>query len=131
VVELTDGRAIEGRVRSITPSLDAETRTATAVLDLPSLGLQPGQSVRARIIPQRTSASKAIVVPDEAVQSVEGRDVVFVRTAKGFAAHPVTVRQRSAGRAEIVSGLTAGQVIAARNAFLLKAELGKGEGDEH
>jgi cobalt-zinc-cadmium efflux system membrane fusion protein len=131
VVELADGRAIEGRVRSITPSLDAETRTATAVLDLPSLGLQPGQSVRARIIPQRASASKAIVVPDEAVQSVEGRDVVFVRTAKGFAAHPVTVRQRSAGRAEIVSGLAAGQVIAARNAFLLKAELGKGEGDEH
>lgn len=131
VVELTDGRAIEGRVRSITPSLDAETRTATAVLDLPALGLQPGQSVRARIIPQRVSASKTIVVPDEAVQSVEGRDVVFVRTAKGFTAHPVTVRQRSAGRAEIVSGLTVGQVIAARNAFLLKAELGKGEGDEH
>ncbi|WP_068874086.1 MULTISPECIES: efflux RND transporter periplasmic adaptor subunit [unclassified Phenylobacterium] len=131
VVELADGRAIEGRVRSITPSLDAETRTATAVLDLPALGLQPGQTVRARIVPQRASASKAIVVPDEAIQSVEGRDVVFVRTAKGFQARPVTVGQRSAGRAEIVSGLTAGQVIAARNAFLLKAELGKGEGDEH
>jgi cobalt-zinc-cadmium efflux system membrane fusion protein len=70
-------------------------------------------------------------VPDEAVQSVEGRDVVFVRTAKGFEARPVTVGQRSAGRAEIVSGLTAGQSIAARNAFLLKAELGKGEGEEH
>ena len=41
------------------------------------------------------------------------------------------VGQRSAGRAEIVSGLTAGQSIAAKNAFLLKAELGKGEGEEH
>lgn len=131
VVELTDGRSIEGRVRSITPSLNAETRTATAVLDVPALGLQPGQTVRARIIPSVASTSKSIVVPDEAVQSVEGRDVVFVRTTKGFQARPVTVGQRSAGRAEIVSGLTAGQVIAARNAFLLKAELGKGEGDEH
>lgn len=131
IVELTDGRTIEGRVRSITPSLNAETRTATAVLDVPALGLQPGQSVRARIIPSVARASKSIVVPEEAVQSVEGRDVVFVRTAKGFQARPVTVGQRGAGRAEIVSGLTAGQTIAARNAFLLKAELGKGEGDEH
>ena len=59
------------------------------------------------------------------------RDVVFVRTTTGFQAVPVTVGQRSAGRAEIVSGLKPGQAIAARNAFLLKAELGKGEGDEH
>ncbi|WP_293676204.1 efflux RND transporter periplasmic adaptor subunit [uncultured Phenylobacterium sp.] len=131
VVELADGRTIEGRVRSITPSLSAETRTATAVVDVPALGLQPGQTARARIIPSVVRASKAIVVPDEAVQSFEGRDVVFVRTAKGFQARPVTVGQRSAGRAEIVHGLTAGQTIAARNAFLLKAELGKGEGDEH
>ncbi len=131
VVELADGRALEGRVRSITPSLDAETRAATAVLDVPSLGLQPGQTVRVRIVPRGAGSSSTIVVPDEAVQSVEGRDVVFVRTQAGFQAVPVTVGQRSAGRAEIVSGLKPGQTIAARNAFLLKAELGKGEGDEH
>lgn len=131
VVELADGRSLEGRVRSITPALDAETRAATAVLDVPSLGLQPGQTVRVRIVPRGASASSTIVVPDEAVQSVEGREVVFVRTQAGFQAVPVTVGQRSAGRAEIVSGLKPGQAIAARNAFLLKAELGKGEGDEH
>lgn len=131
VVETADGRTIEGRVRSITPGLSQETRTATAVLDVSPVGLQPGQSVRVRIIPRAASASTIIVVPDEAIQTVEGRDVVFVRTAKGFQARPVTVGQRGAGRAEIVSGLTAGQAIAARNAFLLKAELGKGEGEEH
>lgn len=131
VVETADGRTIEGTVRSITPGLSAESRTATAVLDVPPAGLQPGQSIRARIVLRTASASGAIVVPDEAVQTVEGRDVVFVRTGKGFEARAVTVGQRSAGRAEIVSGLTAGQVIASRNAFLLKAELGKGEGEEH
>jgi cobalt-zinc-cadmium efflux system membrane fusion protein len=131
VVETADGRMIEGRVRAITPGLNTETRTATAVLDVPSTGLQPGQSLRARLFPRATDASSAIVVPDEAVQSVEGRDVVFVRTAQGFAARSVTVGQRGSGRAEIVGGLKSGQAIAARNAFLLKAELGKGEGDEH
>ena len=122
---------IEGRVRAITPGLNLETRTATAVLDVPATGLQPGQSLRARLFPKATGTSAAIVVPDEAVQTVEGRDVVFVRSAQGFQAVPVRVGQRSAGRAEILGGLKAGQSIAARNAFLLKAEMGKGEGEEH
>ena len=131
VLETADGRAIEGTVRSVTPGLNPETRTATAVLDVPPEGLQPGQSVRARITPSIASTSKVIVAPEEAVQTFEGRDVVFVRTTSGFEARAVTVGQRGSGRAEIVGGLSAGQSIAVRNAFLLKAELGKGEGEEH
>ncbi|TPW03862.1 MAG: metal ion efflux membrane fusion protein family [bacterium] len=69
-------------------------------------------------------------MPEEAIQTVEGRDVVFVRTATGFVATPVLIGQRSGGRAQITSGLRAGQTIATRNAFLLKAELGKGSGEE-
>ena len=34
-------------------------------------------------------------------------------------------------RVEIVAGLKSGEKIATTNAFLLKAELGKGEGGEH
>lgn len=131
VVETADGRTIEGKVRSITPGLNRETGAATAIVDAPPDGLQPGQPVRARIFPTAVASSKAIVVPDEAVQSVGGRDVIFVRTTKGFETRPVTIGQRGAGRAEVVSGLTAGQAIAGRNAFLLKAELGKGEGEAH
>ena len=130
VIEMPDGAIIEARVRSVTPSLNAETRAATAVLDVVGGQIQPGLSVRARLFPAITSQSTAIVVPDEAVQSVNGRDVVFVRTKDGFTATPVTVGQRSAGRAEITGGLTSGQSIATRNAFYLKAELGKGAGEE-
>ena len=57
VLETADGRAIEGTVRSVTPGLNPETRTATAVLDVPPEGLQPGQSVRARITPSVASTS--------------------------------------------------------------------------
>lgn len=131
VIDMPDGRTLEARVRSVTPSLNAETRAATAVLDVVGGGgVQPGLSVRARLFPAVTSQSTAIVVPDEAVQSVNGRDVVFVRTKDGFKATPVTVGQRSAGRAEVTAGLTSGQSIATRNAFYLKAELGKGAGEE-
>lgn len=130
IVSMPDGRTLEARVRSVTPALDAETRAATAVLDVVGGELQPGLSVRARILPTGASQTPAIVVPDEAVQSIGGRDVVFVRTADGFKATPVTVGQRSAGRAEITAGLSSGQSIATRSAFLLKAELGKGAGEE-
>ena len=130
VVELPDGRTVDARVRAVTPTLSGETRSATAVLDVTGSGLQPGLAVRVRIMPRRTGASTAIVVSEEAVQSLNARDVVFVRTPKGFKATPVTTGQRSAGRIEIVSGLSAGQTIATKNAFLLKAELGKGAGEE-
>lgn len=130
IIELPDGRTVDARVRAVTPTLSGETRAATAVLDVTSSLLQPGLAVRVRMIPSRSVTSNAIVVPEEAVQSVGGRDVVFVRTANGFKATPVTTGQRSAGRIEIASGFPAGRAIATRNAFLLKAELGKGAGEE-
>lgn len=129
IVELPDGRTVDASVRAVTPTLSGETRSATAVLDVPA-GLQPGLAVRVRLMPARGVFSKAIVVPEDAVQSLEGRDVVFMRTAQGFRAVTVRLGQRSAGRVEILSGLQAGQSVATRNAFLLKAELGKGAGEE-
>lgn len=130
VLELPDGRILEGQVRAVTPALDATSRTATAVLDVGPGGLQPGQTARVRIYPRVAVASTSIVVPDEAVQTVGGKTVVFVRTQTGFRVQPVTTGERSAGRVEIVSGLQPGAQIATRNAFLLKAELGKGEGED-
>lgn len=130
IVELADGRTVEGRVRAVTPTLSGETRSATAVIEVAGGALQPGLGVRVRMMPSQGSPTNAIVVPEDAVQSVEGRDAVFVHTPQGFSARFVTLGQRSAGRVEIVSGLKSGETIATRNAFLLKAELGKGAGEE-
>ena len=47
------------------------------------------------------------------------------------AGETIAIGQRSAGRVEILSGLKPGQIVATRNAFLLKAEIGKGAGEEH
>ena len=133
VVELPDSQALKVVVRSITPGLDAETRAATVVVTLQegSGGLQPGQSLRVRILPTGAAGPGGIVVPEEAVQTLEGKDVVFVRTVQGFQARGVQIGARRAGRVEILSGLSVGQRVAVKNAFLLKAELGKGEGEAH
>lgn len=130
VIELLGGDTVTATVRASTPSLDPESRVATVVLTPEGYGqLTPGQGLRVRITPRNSAPSSSIGVPEEAVQSVEGRDVVFVKTAKGFQATNVTTGQRSAGRIEIVEGLKSGSVIATKGAFLLKAEIGKGEAE--
>lgn len=129
VIELPDGRTMDARVRAVTPGLANDTRSATAVLDVRGT-LQPGLALRVRLMPSRGEVSNGIAVPEDAVQSLEGRDVVFVRTDKGFRAQTVQLGQRSSGRVEIVKGLASGQQIATKNAFLLKAELGKGAGED-
>ncbi len=131
VIETSSGEARSAVVRSVTPGVNEQTRSATVVLALAGGGgvLQPGQLVRARIV-SRQSATTGIVVPEEAVQNVEGRDVVFVRTTKGFRVQPVTVGQRTGGRVEILQGLKNGESVATKNAFLLKSELGKSAEEE-
>ncbi|WP_394270438.1 efflux RND transporter periplasmic adaptor subunit [Qipengyuania sp.] len=132
VLIVGDGREIGARVRSVTPSLDPESRSATAVLSLSRgvPGLQPGAFLQARIRPSGEVDRTRIAVPEDAVQVLEGRDVVFVRTKSGFQAREVEVGTRSAGQVTILSGLEEGWRIATDNAFLLKAELEK-EGATH
>lgn len=131
VLEMNDGATANAIVRSVTPGVDVTTRAATVVLTLTGGQglLQPGQALRARIT-ARQSISPGIVVPEEAVQTWEGQDVVFVRTKTGFVARPVLIGIRAAGRVEVASGLRAGESIVVKNAFLLKAELAKGEAEE-
>ena len=130
VIELLGGETVNATVRAATPSLDPESKAATIVLVPDGFGqLTPGQGLRVRIMPRNSAPSSSIGIPEEAVQSVEGKDVVFVETAKGFQATNVTIGQRSAGRVEIVAGLKPGAIVATKGAFLLKAELGKGEAE--
>lgn len=89
--------------------------------------LAAGSAVTGAVV---TDASGGLTVPVEAVQTVEGRTVVFVRTDDGFRAVTVLTGRESGDRIEIVQGLTGDEQIAARNAFLLKAQLGGG-GDAH
>ncbi len=128
-VELTtgDGRTILGRVRASTGIVDAETRAATVVITPVAGGgtLAPGQTAQARIFATGGATKGGVLVPQDAVQTVGARSVVFVRTPTGFRARAVQVGSRSGGLVAILSGLAAGTPIATTNAFLLKAEIEK------
>ncbi|MEO6081450.1 MAG: efflux RND transporter periplasmic adaptor subunit [Steroidobacteraceae bacterium] len=127
----TQGVALTAAVDSITPNVDEQTRSATVVLSLGAKqqALVPGEVATVRIMTKR-GESKGIVLADEAVQMLDGRTVVFVRTDKGFRLQPVSVASRGAGEVLIVSGIEAGEKVATRNAFLLKAEFNKNTGGD-
>lgn len=130
VIELPNGGLAEAGVRSVTPALDPQSRAATVVLQLAGAigGLTQGQAVRVRITP-RGSRQSGIVLPEQAVQQIEGKDMVFVQVKDGFQAVPVSVGSRSGGRVEILNGLRAGQTVVTEGAFVLKSQLGASEAE--
>ncbi len=128
-VEVTAaGRTATARVRFVAPALDPQTRLVRVLADLDNRGGQwrAGEPVQARI--EVAGAGDApLMVPATAVQTVENRPVLFVRTPQGFRTQPVTLGARDGAMVAILSGLADGEQIAATNTFTLKAELGKGE----
>ena len=76
--------------------------------------------------------SVSIVVSSNALQTIENRTVVFVRTGTKFEVRDVEIGERDAEQVEITFGLVEGDVYAAKNSFVIKAELLKGTADhEH
>ncbi len=127
-VEVTAaGRRQEGRVSFVSPALDESTRLVQVIATLDNGGgtWRVGEPVTASFMLPATG-DRSIAVPSTAVQSVENRTVVFVRTPTGFRAVPVTTGRRNGDQVIISSGLTGQERIATTNSFTLKAELGKG-----
>jgi cobalt-zinc-cadmium efflux system membrane fusion protein len=110
--------------------LDETTRLIQVIVTLDNAGGQwrIGEPVTASILLSAVSSDRSVAVPSTAVQSVENRTVVFVRTPTGFRAVPVTAGGRNGDQVIITSGLTGTERIASTNSFTLKAELGKGGG---
>jgi cobalt-zinc-cadmium efflux system membrane fusion protein len=124
-VQTPDGDQALATISAVAPGASGGN-TAT-VRATPSGRTAPvGSVVSARVMTGAVEGG-AIIVPSEAVQTVEGRPVVFVVETGGFRATPVTPGRVAAGSTEILRGLAGSERIAGKGAFLLKAELGKGE----
>ncbi len=123
-VQLPNGGESMATIVAVAPSA-AGAGAATVRAKPSGLTPPPGSVVSARVI--MSAGSGVIAVPSEAVQTLEGRSVVFVAEAKGFRARPVVAGRTAGGLTEVLKGLTGQERIAGKAAFLLKAELGKGE----
>ena len=73
------------------------------------------------------SAKKVpVAVKSSALQTVENRTVVFVRDGEKFQARDVEIGARDPEFVEVTFGVLEGDLYAAQNSFVVKAELAKG-----
>ncbi len=131
-VEVTaPARRQEGRVTFVSPILDETTRLVPVIATLDNAGStwRVGETVNVSILVP-TTGDRTVAVPSAAVQMIEDKSFVFVRTATGFRAIPVTLGRTNGGQVTVMAGLTGSERIASTNSFTLKAELGKGAGGD-
>jgi cobalt-zinc-cadmium efflux system membrane fusion protein len=121
-----DGREVAARIIGLAPLAQATTGAAVVRARPDRDGLTPGAAVSAQVPADGQGLPS---VPSEAVQTLEGRSVVFVAEPGGFRLRSVTVGRSGGGQTQIVSGLKGGETVAGRGAFVLKAELAKGEAE--
>lgn len=127
LIDIDDGgKPIEAKLSYISPigSSDTQSALARAVVSNDDLRLRAGLFVSARLI--LTAREVPVVVKTEALQTVENRNVVFVRNGTKFEVRDVELGARDPEQAEVVFGLLEGDKYAAKNSFIVKAELAKG-----
>lgn len=116
-----------GTVSFVSAVIGEQSRAARArvVLANPQLAWRPGLFVDVDIV--TGAAVVPVAIDKRAVQTVDGRQVVFIKEAGGFRAQAVTLGRSDGKLVEIVSGMQAGQRYAGAGSFTIKAEQGKGE----
>jgi len=125
VVNTQTGTEAEGRISYISPMLSEDTRTATARVLLANDGdWRPGLFIEGRVVVERRPV--AVMVPKSALQTFEGRTVVFAQSAEGIEPVAVELGMENDTHVEVRTGLAPGRLYVATGSFTLKAQLEKG-----
>jgi cobalt-zinc-cadmium efflux system membrane fusion protein len=120
-----------GTLTAIGDVVNPATRRVTLRIEAPNADRRLKPQMFVTVSLGASSGRRVLVVPSRAVQSIEGEQIVFVRTAEDrFERRPVTTGTDVGGEVEIVSGLNEGDVVATAGAFLLKSEVSKPAGDQ-
>lgn len=124
------GTTAAGVIAYISPVVDEHTRTATARVPLPNLlgEWRPGLFIDGRITVQEPLIH--VLVPQTALQILDGGTCVFVQTPEGFIPRPIELGRGNEEAAEVVRGLSPGETYVTKGGFTLKAEMSKSEFEE-
>ena len=120
-----------GKLTFIGPLVEKETRTAEgrATLSNPDGQWRPGLFVKAQI--RAGKEDIPLLIPKKAVQTIEGKPVVFVPAKGGFEATPISTGRSNRTHVEIISGLSPGDRYVTEGSFELKATLMTDSMDSH
>jgi membrane fusion protein, heavy metal efflux system len=124
VVKLAN-KDVPGRVSYVDPRLNEDTRTSRVRIELanPDNKIQVGTFAQVEFRTPAIAQGTAFV-PEAAVQTVEGKPVVFVKASSGkFVVRQVQIGTASSGMVPVLSGVRVGEQIAANGSFVLKSKL--------
>ncbi|HVR45540.1 MAG TPA: efflux RND transporter periplasmic adaptor subunit [Candidatus Binatia bacterium] len=117
-----------GHIIAVVPAVNPQTQTATVVVSAGRSAAVAGTAVRARIT---VAHVRGLLVPESAIveDPQKGESVVFVQQRKPdgsatFVQRTVRIAHEDGTTAQIASGVTAGDRIAAQGAFELLAPSG-------
>jgi Cu(I)/Ag(I) efflux system membrane fusion protein len=111
-----------GRVSWLSPSMEAETRTAQIRIEVPNEhgDLRPGMYVDVAL---DVHLGKQIAIPEGAVLYVGDRRIVFVDLGDGrLAPREVTLGPRAGDHYAVLAGLKEGEIVVTSGNFLVAAE---------
>jgi len=120
----SEGSRFPGKITNLGQQFDPETRVMQVRIELGNTAnrLRPEMLANAEI--PVGGGKPALLVPSDAVQQVNGQDVIFVRSAADrFSARPVSTGETSGGRTPILEGIKAGDQIVVRGSFIFKSLL--------
>jgi RND family efflux transporter MFP subunit len=114
-VDAYAGRQFTGKIRFVSPALEANQRALTveAVVANPDRELKPGLFATARI--EQPKRTPAVLVPASAIQTTGGTSRVFIVNGDHVEERIVTVGQTVDAQVEVSSGLKAGERVATTN----------------
>jgi cobalt-zinc-cadmium efflux system membrane fusion protein len=116
---------VAGRVAYVGDEIDLQTKTATVrvIVEQPTIPLRPGQSVLAKIHTS-AAAEPSLVLPREAVTSVDGKPTVFVaHDALSVEPRAIELGRQDGQQVEIAKGLKEGERVVVNGVFALKSEI--------
>ena len=118
-------REAEGVVSYISSVVGEDTRSATAIVELPNPDgvWRPGLFVTADVVAEETTVPMA--VPVDAVQPFRDFDVVFAKYGDTYEICMVELGRTDGEWVEVLSGITPGQTYVAANSYMLKADIEK------
>jgi cobalt-zinc-cadmium efflux system membrane fusion protein len=125
------GKLWEGEVSYVSHTLDPHTRTLDVRVELDNADgtLRPGLFGRISLSPDTDSPQQVAVIPQSAVQRIDGQTLVFVATDEPGVFRPtfVTLGARTRGKVEVRDGVVEGDQVVVSGAFTLKSELLAGQ----
>ncbi|MCU0576183.1 MAG: efflux RND transporter periplasmic adaptor subunit [Desulfobacterota bacterium] len=117
-----EGRSFSAKIDFIYPVLDGQTRTlrVRCTLENPDLVLRPQMFASVELW---ADLGTRLAIPEDAVMNTGERQLVYVDRGEGmFEPRRVSTGISAGGRREILSGLKAGEKVAASALFLIDSE---------